>query len=204
MKRKGLVIIAAIAAVLVSILAGASAPTGSAWILLPDTKIMKEASFDSEVVCTCNQNENVVLVGEKFSVGEVVWQKVTYNGVKEGYLPYDLLYFTKGTTTEVVRLVKITPDKMGQTVPLYKVLGEEAELELSDGEHVMLLETKADYGEFSLVEYNGQRYFVKTANITDTLTYNQKVAILIAAIVAGLLVCLVAIILIYRKKMQNK
>ena len=204
MKRKGIWIIAAIAVLMFSLLAGASAPTGSAWILLPDTPIQEQASFDSRVLHTCGQNESVTPTGDPFSVDDVVWQKVVYNDSIEGYVPYNLLYFTSGNVTEVVRMVKITPDKMSETVPLYKVLGEEPTLQLSDGDHVNLLETSADYGEYSLVEYEGQNYFVKTVNVTDTLTHNQKIAILIASIVVGLLICLVSVILINRKRLQNK
>ena len=208
MKKKIVVSIAAMLILAVCILAGASAPAmpeKSAWILLPETAIYSQASFDSDVLYSCNQNESVTLVGSAETDGSgVVWQKVVYNNSVEGYLPYDLIYFTSGSTTEEVRMVKITPEKMGVTVPLYKVLTEEPTLYLSDGTDVTLLETSADYGEYSLVEYEGQNYFVKTVNITDTLTYNQKVAVIIASVVIGLIVCIVFILVIYKKKTLNK
>lgn len=208
MKKKIVVILAAMILAVVCVLAGASAPVApekSAWILLPETAIYSQPTFEAEVLYTCNQNESVTLNGDTVTDGEgVVWQKVVYNNSVEGYLPYNLLYFTTGSTTEEVRMVKITPEKMGVTVPLYKVLTEEPALYLSDGTDVTLLETSADYGEYSLVEYEGQNYFVKTVNITDTLTYNQKVAVIIASVVIGLIVCIVFILVIYKKKALNK
>ena len=188
-----------------AVFAGASAPANnaSAWILLPQTPIYASASLSSEVLHVCAQNEGVEVVGETEIDGKE-WKKVRYLNAVEGYVTADSLYYTSRSSLEVIKVVKISPLKMGAKVGLYKIVTEDPVLELSDGENVILLETAADYGDFSIVEYNGEQYFVKTAEITDTLTYNQKAAIIIAAAMIGLLISSVTIIVLYKKKKMNK
>ena len=192
---------------LLALFAGASAPANNsaAWILLPNTPIYAEASLDAEVLHLCAQNENVIVEGESFVGADGrTWQKVLYINSVEGYVTYDSLYFTGNSTMENIKMVKVSPTQMGKKVGLYKIVTEEPVLELSDGENVILLKTNADYGDYSIVEYKGEQYFVKTSELTDTLTYNQKVAIIIAAAMIGLLISFLAIIILYRKKKMNK
>ncbi len=207
MRRKNVFpIVILVLIVIASTLAGASAPVANnAWILLPDTEILSSPSYSSSVVYTCRQNEEVVLEGEPMvDVNGIVWRRVCYNDTYTGYVPQDMLYFTTRSTTESVRVVKISPEKMGAMVPLYRVIGEDAAIELADGTNVVLLETTADYNDYSVVEYEGQKYFILTKYITDTLTYNQKIAIIIAVAIVGIVVSAVVVLSMYRKKVLNK
>ena len=205
--KKILIAVLVCSVCLLALFAGASAPANNsaAWILLPNTPIYAEASLDAEVLHLCAQNENVIVEGESFVGADGrTWQKVLYINSVEGYVTYDSLYFTGNSTMENIKMVKVSPTQMGKKVGLYKIVTEEPVLELSDGENVILLKTNADYGDYSIVEYKGEQYFVKTNELTDTLTYNQKVAIIIAAAMIGLLISFLAIIILYRKKKMNK
>ena len=205
--KKVLIAVLVCSICLLALFAGASAPANNsaAWILLPNTPIYAEASLDAEVLHLCAQNENVIVEGESFVGADGrTWQKVLYINSVEGYVTYDSLYFTGNSTMENIKMVKVSPTQMGKKVGLYKIVTEEPVLELSDGENVILLKTNADYGDYSIVEYKGEQYFVKTNELTDTLTYNQKVAIIIAAAMIGLLISFLAIIILYRKKKMNK
>ena len=188
-----------------ALFAGASAPANitSAWILLPETPIYASPSLDAEVLHVCAQNEGVVIIGEATENGKT-WKKVRYLNAVEGYVTEDALYYTSRSTLENIKVVKISPTKMGAKVGLYKIVTEDPVLELSDGENVYLLESAADYGDFSIIEYNGEQYFVKTNEITDSLTYNQKVAIIIAAALIGVLISFFTIIILYKKKKMNR
>lgn len=205
--KKILIAILVCSVCLLSLFAGASAPASNtaAWILLPNTPIYAEASLDAEVLHYCAQNEYVETKGEAFvGTDGRTWQKVLYVNSVEGYVTFDALFFTGNATMENIKMLKVSPSKMGEKVGLYKIVTEPPVLELSDGENVVLLNTAADYGEYSIVEYNGEQYFVKTCELTDSLTYNQKVAIIIAAAMIGLLVSFFAIIILYKKKKMNK
>lgn len=205
--KKILIAVLVCSVCILALFAGASAPANNsaAWILLPNTPIYAEASLDAEVLHLCTQNENVIVEGESFVGADGrTWQKVLYINSVEGYVTYDSLYFTGNSSMENIKMVKVSPTQMGKKVGLYKIVTEEPVLELSDGENVILLKTNADYGDYSIVEYKGEQYFVKTSELTDTLTYNQKVAIIIAAAMIGLLISFLAIIILYRKKKMNK
>ncbi len=205
--KKILIAVCICSACLLALFAGASAPANNAaaWILLPDTPIYVEASLDAVVLHLCAQNENVVVVGESFVGADGrTWQKVSYINSVEGYVTYDSLYFTGNASMENIKMVKVSPTQMGKKVGLYKIVTEDPVLELSDGENVALLKTNVDYGDYSIVEYNGEQYFVKTSELTDSLTYDQKIAVIIAAAMVGLLISSVAIILLYKRKKMNK
>ena len=188
-----------------AVLAGASAPANStsAWILLPETPIYASTSLSAEVLHVCAQNEGVDVLGETAVDGKT-WIKVRYLNTIEGFVTEDALYYTSRTSLEKIKVVKISPVKMGAKVGLYKIVTEDPVLELTDGENVYLLESAADYGDFSIIEYNGEQYFVKTNEITDSLTYNQKVAIIIAAALIGVVISFFTIIILYKKKKMNR
>ena len=188
-----------------ALFAGASAPANntSAWILLPETPIYASPSLDAEVLHVCAQNESVVVTGETTVDGKG-WKSVLYLNAIEGYVTEDALYYTSRSSLENIKVVKISPLKMGAKVGLYKIVTEDPVLELSDGENVYLLESAADYGDFSIVEYNGEQYFVRSSEITDSLTYNQKVAIIIASALVGIVISFFAIVILYKKKKMNK
>lgn len=203
--KKTVLLILTISCIVFAALAGASAPQKTAWILLPDTEMRAEPSYVADVVYVCTQNAEVTVIGEPVEVDGISWQKISFNNAKVGYVPQDHIYYTAQSVTEKIRVVKITPEKMGVLVPIYKTLDDVvAAGELSDGDKVVLLETKADYGDYSLVEYNGENFFVESKYLTDTLTLNQKIAVIISAAIIGIIVCIVTILLLSRKKNLNK
>ncbi len=203
MSRKNIFLVFAF--VCIGLLLAASAPAGMrAWILLPDTKVYGEPSTESETLIVLKQNESVALIGETTEVGGVVWQKICYNDAVEGFVPYNLLYFTGSSYTKKVRFAQISPKKMGEEVPLRKTVTGDDVLFLHDGQSVLKVETDIDYGAYSQVEYQGEIYFVQTEFLTEKATLNQKVSIVFIVIAIVIVIAAPVLFVLRRKKGLKK
>ena len=73
-----------------------------------------------------------------------------------------------------------------------------------DGEKISVIDDGIDYGAFVLIEYDGERYFIYSDNVTTGLSYNQLIAVIIIAGVAGLIIVVsVVLMIIKRRKLLN-
>lgn len=190
------ILVLAVFAGTVALLLGAATPVSSInyKTVLPDTPLYAEADVSSEILIKIPQNVVVnPIEGEVFVDGKV-WYKVDYTSFT-GYIMEESLYPSFSNDDFIVKSVTVIGDGMGKDVEIFDthVDGAVAVGSVHDGEKVGLICNGIDYGEFSYVEYGGEYYFIRTANITDGLSYNQRIAVIIAcgflvAIVVGVVI----------------
>ncbi len=171
--------------------------------VLPDTPLYAETSLESEILIKIPQNAVIEIVGEKIFTGETEWQKVTYTTFT-GYVRNDAIYRSAANDNYTVKPVTAVSERMGEDIGLYDTHTADAVAvkTIHDGEKVRLISNGIDYGEFSLIEYDGDFYFIRSSDITDGLSYNQKLAVIIACCFVGALIFagIVAIAIRKRKK----
>ncbi len=168
--------------------------------VLPDTPLYAETSFESEILIKIPQNAVVEIVGEKILTGETEWQKVKYTAFT-GYVRNDAVYRSVANDNYMVTPVTVVSEKMGEDIGLYDTHTSDAVAvkTVHDGEKVRLISNGIDYGDYALIEYEGDFYFIRSSDITDGLSYNQKLAVIIAGCFVGALI-LVGIITIAVRK----
>ncbi len=168
--------------------------------VLPDTPLYAETSSESEVLIKIPQNAVVEIVGEKILTGETEWQKVKYTAFT-GYVRNDAVYRSVANDNYMVTPVTVVSEKMGEDIGLYDTHTSDAVAvkTVHDGEKVRLISNGIDYGDYALIEYEGDFYFIRSSDITDGLSYNQKLAVIIAGCFVGALI-LVGIITIAVRK----
>lgn len=177
--------------------------------ILSPTPLYLEADFDSQKVLEeIKQNEKIDLIGDSFfDVDGNRWQKISYLNY-QGYVLYQYIYFTIDTSKQEVQIVRATSTYMGEIINVYRFYNESSEIvgTLNDAERVSLIvEDGAEYGEFSKIIYKDEFYFVKSINLTDGISYNQKLAVIITSgLVGGLLIICVVVFLVRRKKITHK
>ncbi|MDY4655814.1 MAG: hypothetical protein SO386_06305 [Eubacteriales bacterium] len=168
--------------------------------VLPDTPLYAETSSESEILIKIPQNAVVEIVGEKILTGETKWQKVKYTAFT-GYVRNDAVYRSVANDNYMVTPVTVVSEKMGEDIGLYDTHTSDAVAvkTVHDGEKVRLISNGIDYGDYALIEYEGDFYFIRSSDITDGLSYNQKLAVIIAGCFVGALI-LVGIITIAVRK----
>lgn len=168
--------------------------------VLPDTPLYAETSSESEILIKIPQNAVVEIVGEKILTGETEWQKVKYTAFT-GYVRNDAVYRSVANDNYMVTPVTVVSEKMGEDIGLYDTHTSDAVAvkTVHDGEKVRLISNGIDYGDYVLIEYEGDFYFIHSSDITDGLSYNQKLAVIIAGCFVGALI-LVGIITIAVRK----
>jgi len=168
--------------------------------VLPDTPLYAETSSESEILIKIPQNAVVEIVGEKLLTGETEWQKVKYTAFT-GYVRNDAVYRSVANDNYMVTPVTVVSEKMGEDIGLYDTHTSDAVAvkTVHDGEKVRLISNGIDYGDYALIEYEGDFYFIRSSDITDGLSYNQKLAVIIAGCFVGALI-LVGIITIAVRK----
>lgn len=168
--------------------------------VLPDTPLYAETSSESEILIKIPQNAVVEIVGEKILTGETEWQKVKYTAFT-GYVRNDAVYRSVANDNYMVTPVTVVSEKMGEDIGLYDTHTSDAVAvkTVHDGEKVRLISNGIDYGDYALIEYEGDFYFIRSSDITDGLSYNQKLAVIIAGCFVGALI-LVGIITIAVRK----
>ena len=177
--------------------------------LIIDTPLYANCNLDSEFVLEkiC-ANEAIELSGDEFDAEDgLVWQKVIYNKNFTGYILSSYIYYTTDTSTSEIIIKKAYSRKMGEKITVYASHDENSEIigSYEDGESVnTLIEQSVDYGEFTKILYNDEYAFVKTDNLTKGLSYNQKLAVIIASGVVGALIVIgIFSFLIYKKKRNS-
>ncbi len=167
---------------------------------MPDTPLYAETSSESEILIKIPQNAVVEIVGEKILTGETEWQKVKYTAFT-GYVRNDAVYRSVANDNYMVTPVTVVSEKMGEDIGLYDTHTSDAVAvkTVHDGEKVRLISNGIDYGDYALIEYEVDFYFIRSSDITDGLSYNQKLAVIIAGCFVGALI-LVGIITIAVRK----
>lgn len=168
--------------------------------VLPDTPLYAETSSESEILIKIPQNAVVEIVGEKILTGETEWQKVKYTAFT-GYVRNDAVYRSVANDNYMITPVTVVSEKMGEDIGLYDTHTSDAVAvkTVHDGEKVRLISNGIDYGDYALIEYEGDFYFIRSSDITDGLSYNQKLAVIIAGCFVGALI-LVGIVTIAVRK----
>ncbi len=210
-RRAGIVVISTILLVVFCIFASAAAKPDTIKTLIK-TPLYAEPSYSAKtVVPEIKQNEKVEQLEQPILDAKgVQWVKIRYNSHYEGYVPYSYLYFTVDNDGyEEIYVAKATGQKSSDEIKLYKYYDEKSETDkiLHDGQKVnVVVEEDASYGDFIKIIYEGEYYFVKKDNVTTGLTYNQKLALIIAGglIGGGLAVAFIVILLVKKKRASNK
>lgn len=169
--------------------------------ILPDTPLYKETDCESEILIKIPQNAVVEHEGDIIYIDSVGWRKISYTSFV-GYVHADALYPSVANDNYTATTVKAISKVMGEDIKLFDshTQNSQAVKTVHDGEKLRLIENGIDYGEFSLVEYESEFYFVHTSDITDGLSYNQLLAVAISSGFVGLLIIAVIVIIVVRKK----
>ncbi len=159
--------------------------------------LYRDADFQSEIILEeIKENEILELVGAEFKTADgEVWQKVKYNDIYEGYIPYSYIYFTTNNEGYTVQVVKAKSRYAGEKINAYKYYDDKSEIAytFSDGEKVnIIVEQSKNYGGYSKIivmnDGKAEFAFIKTENLTAGLSYNQLLAVIIASGFAALLI----------------
>ena len=181
--------------------------------VLISTPLYTQPDFNSGTLFDeIKQGETVEILSEdEIVVDGKNWIKISYLG-QEGYILSSYTYKSAGADDYDLQVVKATGKTSTEVINVYEYYSEDSKIvgTLVDGEKVNLV-LGDKYGEndnFCKIIYDGEYRFVKAENITDGLTYNQRLAVIITvSLVSGLLVLGVVIVVLIQKKKrkaQNK
>ena len=195
-----------VVSVLSCVLLCAAAPTHKYTykVVLPETSLYSEADIQSNVLQKLPKDAIVELIDEPFLIGDIEWQKISYTNLT-GFVASSSLYRSiKNDHFEVTR-AKAKTTEMGVDIELFGTHSTDlpADKMIHDGESLRVINDGIDYGEFRLIEYDGAYYFIKAENITNGLSYNQKLAVIIASCSLGVFISSALIVVLVRKKSQN-
>lgn len=200
--RKFPIIICLIIAIL-SLCLSASTPALDSPIIKtihPNTNLYATSSLESNVVIAIPQNVTVTTIGEPFYQGEILWQEVQYI-MYNGYVLSNNLYVSLHNDVYNLRIVKATTAVMGHNINLYTSHDSTSDnIAVCDGTKMNLVLDDIDYGAFSKVEYEGNIYYVLKSEVTEGLSFNQKIAVIIASVFCGLIIIALAITMIIKKR----
>ncbi len=172
--------------------------------IYPSTNLYTTSSLQSEVLITIPQNVIVTVINEPFYQNEILWQEVDYEKYN-GYVLYNNLYVSMQNDTYTIKIVKATSANMGKDILLYESHDTNSQsIAISDGTKLNLIVNDIDYGIFSKVEYEGKAYYVVTAEITNGLSYNQTLAVIIVSALCGVILIIALVIIIKRKNRLKK
>ncbi len=204
MKKGAKAVILVIAVLMTALFLCAAAPnTQSTYkAILKDTLLYKEPDLSSEVLVKIPQNALVELNGNRITVNSKAWQPVKYTSF-EGYVTAEgALYSSLKNDAYDVLLAKATTKKMGNSVALYKTHSENypAKVSVHDGERLCIVQDGIDYGNFVMVEYDNEYYFVLKENVTTGLSYNQTLGVIIAVCFVVVIIGVIVTVFFVRRK----
>lgn len=176
--------------------------------ILIETPLFAEMDLSGEkVLDTVKQNETVEVVGEPLlDTNGTSWQKIRYNNHYEGYILSSYLYYTSKTDDYSVQVAKATGKSMTEEIKIYRHYDEESDVAgtVVDGEKInVVIGDKTDYGDFTKIVYKNEYCFIKTENVTTSLTYNQRIALYISLALIVLLIAVgtvIAVVITKRKR----
>ena len=143
-------------------------------VILPDTPIYTSADVSSPIIGYIPQKAIVTPIGDPETISGVTWQKISYTSLT-GYVQSTALYKSYTNDDYTVTIAKVKSNSMGQDVALYSTHSETVGVDkyVHDGEKISVIDDGIDYGAFVLIEYDGERYFIYSDNVTTGLSYNQ-------------------------------
>lgn len=173
-------------------------------VMLPSTKLYSATDFESSVAVTLSINDEVT-IKEEILVNGVMWYKVDSHGV-EGYLLASDVYSSYKNNSVSYLDAKIKTEKLGEKVNFYQTYSKNSEVvDVGyDGQNIKVVKNNVDYGEFSLVEYNGDYYFVLSNNTTTGLSYSQNLGLMIIGVVLFVLIIILGICIAIKKNKNKK
>ena len=180
--------------------------------VINDTPLFTEAKIcETDDLETANtivkipKNSKIELVGDKFIVDGIEFQEVKYSSY-QGFITYSSIYFTSDMETSEVVILKATSKKMGEDIIVYSVPTDNASFvigSIPDGTKINVVKN-GESGDFSQVIYNDSYGYIYTSFLTEGLTFNQKLALIISCSAFGVLVFIGLITVIVIKKKKKK
>ncbi len=198
MKKIGIIAILCTIA-LVAILGTSFSVVPSHYALVP-TKLYKEADFSSEILADIPKNQ---LLGNVTQVSPSWWQVTVYG--KTGYVDNAAIYATTTVWENSYTSMRVDAGGFSQEIavyyyptadsPVYTMLRDNTKLEVAT--------SGVDYGEYSEVILDGNKYYILDNDLTTGLTYSQIVGIILG-VISGILVLALIFLLIYgfRRKLR--
>jgi hypothetical protein len=152
------------------------------------TNVYFEKSIESIIVTTLSPNEQIRVTGFVTTNDGVEWCVANHMGIVV-YVEKERLYQYRPSMVVEIYRMQTTVTHMGDDIMLYTIPDEEGVISsIKDG---VLVEVLGEAGIFTRIKLDGNIYYVKTINITSSVTYYQKLAITIS------LVCIVSILCVF-------
>ncbi len=197
MKRIGLIaVIILIMTCIIPTTAVVAVANGSVpYVLHNGVNLYADTTFN-DVVEELDANVEVEILDEVIIGGETYY-KVFVND-KTGYILAKYVYYTEKNGTYVIFTAKAYGDRVGGHVNVYVLPNTDAEIKctLLDGTEMTV--AKSEYeGYYEVVLEDGVGY-VKEENVTTSISYNERVALIIG-IVACVTVILILLITYFRR-----
>lgn len=178
-------------------ISAASAASRTCYALYPDTPLY--SAPDGEVIASIPQNAEVKLGA--LSGG---WYVAEYQGLS-GYLKQAQVYFSyDGTSYLEVKSMKVLADGVGMSVELKAAPSDSALTVASfgDGTRVEVVECSSE--DYYRVVGRETEMYIPKANVTDSLTRNQRVAVIIVGIGVAAMIAGLALVYVVRNNPRYK
>ena len=201
MKRVGILGILTLIIMVISVSAVsgiAFATSTDSYILHKDTPLYADQTL-STIACKLPQNQKVAVLEEITISGEEYF-KINV-GDQTGYVSALYVYRTTSKDSEQIYRAKALSNKIGGSIDVYSEPREGAGVIRSyvDGSVLTVASSEVE-GYHVIIMEDGVGY-VKDENITTSISYNERIAIVIA------IICVVAVVLIlvitYYKRNSN-
>lgn len=171
----------------------AYAASRTCYALYPDTPLYDAP--DGEVIASIPQNAEVSLGA--LSGG---WYEATYLDVS-GYLKQSEVYFSYGETSLLeVRSMKVLADGVGMSVELKAAPYDSAMTLASFGDGTRIEVVECGSEDYYRVVGKDTEMYIPKANVTDSLTRNQRVAVIIISIGVAAMIAGLALVYVIRNK----
>ena len=184
----------------------AAAPVGTQYTYkaVMNFSLYETTDLTSAVLVSVPQNAIVELSGNPVVVDGKEWQKIVYSGLT-GYTYLDNLYLSSKNDNFAFVVGKAKSVYMGQSIPLYSVHDEQAEpvRYMNDGENLRVVVDNVSYGAFAKIEYDGEYYFIRSENVTNGLSFNQTLALIILGVVFVLTVVVVSVVVVLKRRKKR-
>lgn len=204
--RKSIALALVICTVFAVLLFGAAAPVEEYTYkaILPDTPLYADSDLGADILIRIPQDAAVEIEGDPVMVGDVEWQRVSYTSL-DGYVVKSALYRSLKNDSYDVVIAKASAQKMGEDIYLYDTHLEGAPVAatLNDGEKLRIIDNGIDYDGYLYVEYDGGYYFVRSEYVTTGLSYNETLAVIIAASFVGAVIIAAVIVFAVRKRKRG-
>ncbi len=162
------------------------------YALVP-TALYKEADFSSEILANVPKNQVLTDV-EKVDDN---WWRVTVYG-KTGYMDNSAIYETTTNWQGKYTTMRVNAGGFSQAVNVYYYPTTDSAVytTLKDNVKLEVAVGGVDYGEYTEIKLDNNKYYIMSEDLTTGLTYSQIVAIILG-VIGGILVIALVFLLIY-------